>query len=140
LSDVPVRSEVICIGGCRAVLQGVRDGRNELDVVGEDIPIKALRQRAYVLVGHVDLLTQCCPKGRGGIPVRNEEPEEPTFDDSEEEDFGDDLPISSTPSEEQLEAENEAADLATEAAYIGSKHGTDNVLFHRRHLLSLLPP
>ncbi|ETI29245.1 hypothetical protein G647_01698 [Cladophialophora carrionii CBS 160.54] len=107
----------------------------------KDMPILLLQHLAYILVLHEDLISKCHPRSRCGVPIPQNEYEEPEVGGLEDdEDFDPDNyePPPPPPTEEELERENEQAVLAFEAAYTGVQPGAENVCSNARYLRKTL--
>ncbi|KAJ9622112.1 hypothetical protein H2204_011693 [Knufia peltigerae] len=104
----------------------------------EDMPILLLQHLAYILLLHEDLLSKCHPRSRCGIELPNSVPEEPTWDESDD-DFDVDAPFPPDPTEDELEKEDEDAVLAWEAQYTGAGNVDSNYWYLHSKLLAQAP-
>ncbi|KIW50697.1 hypothetical protein PV05_09485 [Exophiala xenobiotica] len=109
----------------------------------EDMPILLLQHLAYILVLHEDLLSKCHPRSRCGAKppspqadVGDLSNEQSDFDDFD--DFDPDAPLpprSPSPTEEELEKENEKKVLDREAQYTGFGNVESNAEYLRTQVL-----
>jgi hypothetical protein len=106
----------------------------------EDMPMLLLQHLAYILVLHEDLLSNCHPRSRCGAepPSPQADVGEVGNDQSDFEDFDPDAPSpprSPSPTEEELDRENEKAVLDWEAQYTGFGNVESNAEYFRQQVL-----